>query len=373
MKQRTHDKQFQPRLFVRPMAILRLALTGCIVFTSFPAAAQDLQALLNRIERLERDIRTLNMQIARGDDAVAATGGNSGLISSSGMLSGSGVARIDARISSLENDLRDATNAMENLDHRVFEMSGKLDKLISDVDFRLSELESRGDMSTMVSKQVGGVGAANSGTVPQVTPVDSVAEVTQVASQTSTGVLGTITEAELQRISGQPDPGRQQTANTAVSETTQPATSRQQVVDAVAAAPTAPAVQEALSPQDQYARAFGLLRQAKYDAAAIALQTFVNQHPDDSLAPNARYWLGETFYVRSEFVRAAEIFFEGYKVSPDGPKAPDTLLKLGMSLGNLGKNAEACAAFAKLSGEFTDLSATMRSTLDREHLRNGCS
>ena len=153
---------------------------------------------------------------------------------------------------------------------------------------------------------------------------------------------------------------------------TTPVAESDSVIEAVEIAPTAVDPVPQISPQDQYTQAFGLLRQAKYDDAAIALQTFVNQHPGDPLAANARYWLGETFYVRSEFVRAAEVFFEGYRTAPDGPKAPDTLLKLGMALGNLDKKREACAAFTKLADEFPNASTNVRNTLERERLRNGC-
>ncbi len=345
---------------------------------SFPAASQDVQALLDRIERLERDIRTLNTQISRGDGAVIETGQDSNLTASS-VLNGAGVARIDARITSLENDVRAATGTVEGLDHRIFELSTALDKLITDVDFRLSELERKfnGTPSAGVDMQ-SEMSQSAEATLPQLSTVAPAGDVTQVMTQSSNGVLGTITESELQQITSA-DPA----AQTAGSETTaadtqtvgvanESGTQATGIVESAMVAPTVTDPDLLMSPQDQYTQAFGLLRQAKYDDAAIALQTFVNQHPDNPLAANARYWLGETFYVRSEFVRAAEVFFEGYRAAPDGPKAPDTLLKLGMALGNLGKQAEACAAFTKLAGEFPNASTNVRNTMERERLRNNC-
>ena len=341
-----------------------LAFVSVLIVAPSPAASQDVQALLDRIERLERDIRTLNTQISRGDGAVVETGADSNL-SAGATLSGAGVARIDSRITALENDVRSATGAFEDLDYRILELTTTLEKLVGDVDFRLSELENKlgsGAMSGMQSQ------------TPQMSTVAPAGTVTQVMAQSSNDVLGTITETELLQggnTAEAPAAAAEEDATTQAL-TTPTVTQPESIVESATIAAPAAAPVPQLSPQDQYTQAFGLLRQAKYDDAAIALQTFVNQHPGDPLAANARYWLGETFYVRSEFVRAAEVFFEGYRIAPGGPKAPDTLLKLGMALGNLGKKAEACAAFTKLAGEFPNASTNVRNTMERERQRNGC-
>ena len=59
-----------------------------------------------------------------------------------------------------------------------------------------------------------------------------------------------------------------------------------------------------------------------------------------------------TYYVRAAYVQAAEVFLEGYRSDPKGTKAPDSLLKLGMSLSGLDKKREACAAFNKLIKDY---------------------
>jgi tol-pal system protein YbgF len=73
------------------------------------------------------------------------------------------------------------------------------------------------------------------------------------------------------------------------------------------------------------------LKQADYPAAEVALKAFVEQHPNDPMAGNAQYWLGETFYTRGRYAEAATAFAEGYKRWPKSSKAADELLKLGMS------------------------------------------
>ena len=124
--------------------------------------------------------------------------------------------------------------------------------------------------------------------------------------------------------------------------------------------------------KQQYDYAFGLLRKANYDKAEKALQEFVKNNPKDKLAVNARYWLGETFYVRAAYVQAAEVFLQGYQADPKGKKAADSLLKLGMSLSGLDKKREACSAFDKVIKDFPNISKGMRKTILREKQKNSC-
>lgn len=137
---------------------------------------------------------------------------------------------------------------------------------------------------------------------------------------------------------------------------------------AAAASASAPAA----TPNDQYEAAFALLRRADYPGAEQALRAFVAQHPKDALAGNAQYWLGETFYVRKNWKDAAIAFAEGYQKYPRSGKAPDDLLKLAMSLGNMGQKANACTALVRLDHDFPQMPANVRgpATAEKHHL--GC-
>jgi len=134
----------------------------------------------------------------------------------------------------------------------------------------------------------------------------------------------------------------------------------------------APAGAAAATPNGQYEAAFALLRRADYPGAEQALRAFVTQHPKDPLAGNAQYWLGETFYVRKNWKDAAIAFAEGYQKYPKSGKAPDDLLKLAMSLGNMGQKANACTALTRLDHDFPQMPANVRgpATAEKRHL--GC-
>lgn len=350
--------------------VLLVALSVALVSPS-SVMAQDLQALLDRIDRLERDIRTLNVQVSRSEGAsatvAAAEGATEGANSvATGSASPAGMAHLDARITSMENDLRTVTGSVEELGYQINQLTSRIEKLVGDVDFRLSELE-QGRSSGGFSQQTQPISQGNGqgdGLIAQ-DGSNTPQPVTAQGSQ-GTGVLGTISADQLANIgSGEND---QVTAAPSSSGTL----SAEELAAPAPAAASETTEIAALTPQDAYAEAFALLRQAKYDEAAVALQSFVDEHSDHELASNARYWLGETYYVRSEFVRAAEVFFQAYRDDPQGPKASDTLLKLGMALSNLGKPAEACAAFSKLTQEYPNPSPAIVTKLERERVRNEC-
>ena len=376
--------------FYRTSSILMLSF---LLMTSqaLPVFAQDMdvQSLIDRIDRLERDIRALNIHIATGATGTPpelASAPVDEFSSSGSFLGRAAVARIDARIASLENDVRVATGAMEDIDHRIFQISSQMEKLVSDIDFRLSTLEQNVANQPManarqngqnmnqgtnivMNNQMGTTVAAPT-TEMQMNTAPTVGTVTTVITQSESGVIGTITETQLDQISTEAATKNEQADQNDVSSVPQVSQVQTQNQNATQTA----SVPGATTPtsQEEYTYAFGLLRQAKYDDAASALQQFINNYSEDPLAVNARYWLGETYYVRSQFVKAAEVFFEGYQTNPAGAKAPDSLLKLGMSLSNLGKQPEACAAFAKLASEFANASASVRTTMERERIRNEC-
>ena len=217
------------------------------------------------------------------------------------------------RLQQMEERVRTLTGQIEEIEYRQRQNSDKLDQLIASIDARFAAL---------------GQGSA------------AAPAAAADATSTDTGSGGTLTNQDL-----------------AVGESG----------DAVAAA--LPAGSE----MDQYNYAFSLLRKADYDGAESAFNQFIAAHPDSALSGNAYYWLGETYYVRNSYNDAAIAFLKGYQRFPNGDKAPDNLLKLGMTLTRLGKKAEACATFAELKSKFPDAPQTVRDKAAQESSGAGCA
>jgi tol-pal system protein YbgF len=104
--------------------------------------------------------------------------------------------------------------------------------------------------------------------------------------------------------------------------------------------------------QTLYQQGYGALLQKDYASAEIAFSQLVDAYPNDMLASNAQYWLGESFYVRGQYKNAADAFLKGYKKYKSGDKAPDTLLKLGMALAELGQKDAACSTLDELKTKY---------------------
>lgn len=313
-----------------------------------PLAAQD--SLNAQVERLQRELTALQRQVYRGEAppagaAAAVTGGE---------LSGTQAARIELRLSQFESELRALTGQVEQFGFKINQVGKRLDNLVADVDLRLQNLEQRMSGGAAVSD---GSGAAGTGDAGSNALAAGGAQTPQTAG--APGTLGVINQGDLQRFQdNQASAGGAAPAQPGAANATQTATA--------GALPGG-------TPQEQYSRAFSLLRQAQYNEAEQALSAFVAQHPDDPLAGNAKYWLGETYYVRGDYQQSAVIFAEGYQQYPDNSKAPDNLLKLGMSLGALGNTADACGTFAELLKRYPDAAATVQRRTKQEQERYSCS
>jgi tol-pal system protein YbgF len=126
------------------------------------------------------------------------------------------------------------------------------------------------------------------------------------------------------------------------------------------------------SSQEQFDYAFGLLKNSDNAGAAKAFQTLIAQHPQDPLAGNAMYWLAQISYSQGQYEQAAPIFLDAYRKYPKSSKAGESLLKVGLSMSNLGKKKEACAALQRFSSEFPDAADNLRRQAASEKQKLGC-
>ncbi len=124
--------------------------------------------------------------------------------------------------------------------------------------------------------------------------------------------------------------------------------------------------------QTLYQQAYGEFMQADYPSAEASFRPFLASYPKDALAGSAQYWLGESYYARGEYKNAADAFLKGYKTYKKSDKAPDTLLKLAMSLSALGQKEAACSTFGELDARFPRASEAVRDQAKDERAKAGC-
>lgn len=111
------------------------------------------------------------------------------------------------------------------------------------------------------------------------------------------------------------------------------------------------------SDRDNYQAAFELLKQQRYEPAALAFQQFLVSFPDSQLADNAQYWLAESFYVTDQFDDALTQFSVVINQYPDSRKVPDALLKTGYCNYELERWNDARSALTRVQGEYSDTTA----------------
>ncbi|MDF3061407.1 MAG: Tol-pal system protein [Microvirga sp.] len=121
-----------------------------------------------------------------------------------------------------------------------------------------------------------------------------------------------------------------------------------------------------------YNMAYAYIMQRQYEQAEMGLRQFLQSHPRDRLVPDAIYWLGETYLQRNRPREAAEQFLRISTEHARAAKAPEAMLKLGISLNALGARDQACATFAELSRKYPDASNNVRQGVEREVKRARC-
>ena len=325
-------------IVLRVKSVVIVTLTVVLVlanFLPFKASAQnhDVRDLLSRIDRVQRELSTLQLQVYQGkppsyseSDPISVPRADA-----------PSMARQSIRISQLEAEIRRLTGRIEKIDFLLSGIQSRLDKLVADLDQRLALLEK--NYSPVVGSD--GLSPSSPGLTVVAPPMPSAA---------GAGVLGTIPK---------------NLAVTSPRDSVDSPVGPNSIIPAYELPPG--------TPKSQYEYAVSLmLKQQNFGRAEKALMAFLEKYPQDDLASNAQYWLGETFYVRKNYQDAAFAFAEGYQRYPKSRKAPDSLLKLGMSLSRMSKREEACSAFSRFLSKYQKATDRLKARIDREWRQAKC-
>lgn len=118
--------------------------------------------------------------------------------------------------------------------------------------------------------------------------------------------------------------------------------------------------------------AYTYIQQHQFEQAEMGFRSFLQSHPRSKLAPDATYWLGESYLQRARYREAAEQFLKITTSFGTSPKGPDSMLKLGVSLRGLGANDQACATFAEVGRKYPSARPALLADVHREQQRAKC-
>ena len=124
--------------------------------------------------------------------------------------------------------------------------------------------------------------------------------------------------------------------------------------------------------ESQYEYAINLLKQGDYETAEKAFTEFISIGNDKNYLSNSHFWLAETYYVRENYEDAAENYLSLYQTFPNANKAPDALLKLGISLVNMQQKEQGCMTFIQLQESYPEANPSIIDRSNLELKRNGC-
>ncbi|MGH1418725.1 MAG: tol-pal system protein YbgF [Hyphomicrobiaceae bacterium] len=305
-------------------------------------ADKETEALRKRVEQLEEQI--VDMQVVIG--TLQSLGGRSGASAAAGNYAGGGVSTRDsARIDNMEMQIRALTAQLERT-QRSPQTGGATDQSYQGYNDNYStELP---DRRSRVRQQDG----FGSTTVTQQIGQDPIGGYIndQLGNDRSSP---TRPNAARQTQQGQTD-SRQYAARGETDFSNRP----REIVGG--------------NPKALYETAYGYLLQQDYGAAEVAFLDFLQRYPSDKLSGNAQYWLGESHYVRGQYKSAAGAFLKGYQTYSKSAKAPDSLLKLAMSLDRLGQKDAACSSYTELVNRFPNAPAHVKNRAASERRRVGC-
>ena len=226
------------------------------------------------------------------------------------------------KLSEIETQFQNLTNRFEEINFKIDKLSTRLSKVQSDNQLRFQQLEKS------VNKNIS----------------TEAASITSSSSDPNLTLPGSSEPQDLGSISYKDMTSEEINQETQSIDTTASVVTENFIVEEKILPQT--------NPQQQYEFATSFLKVGDYNTAERAFREFVNLNPDHKLAGNAQYWYAETFRIRQLYTDAASAYLEGYKNYPKSDKAPINLLKLGVSLVQIGEKDQGCLMISGVKKQY---------------------
>ena len=262
------------------------------------------------LENLQNDIKTLEKAVYSNTNQISSETNNSTNLNSNNN-SEDVLTRHLLKLSEIENQFQKLTNKFEEINFKLDKLSNRLTKVQSDNQIRFQDIENVLSSEGIDKKIVKKKDASSNETLPGSSEPQDLGSISYKDSSTNE------TSQQTQSI---------ETTATIVTETFQ---AEEKILPKE-------------TPDKQYEFATSFLKVGDYSTAERAFREFVQANPEHDLAGNAQYWYAETFRIRQLYTDAASAYLEGYQKYPKGEKAPINLLKLGVSMVQIGEKDQGC-------------------------------
>ena len=298
-------------------------------FLSYSNAEEEeiyLKSLNDQLQVIIKDLKTLEKAVYKKSDVTTSAN-----LTKVDGLNEDILTKHLLKLNEIEDQFRELTNKFEEVSFKLDKLSTRVTKIQSDTQLRFSDLETGNEISKNDNKKIlpGSSKPQDFGASPgyQTTNLPSKQEINSVES-----------------------------AQTVIAEE--------------------PEKKDALLPDkqpvEQYEFAVSFMKIADYETAEFALKEFIEKNRDHDLAGSAQYWYGETFRIRQLYSDAATAYLDGYQNYPKSKKAPDNLLKLGITMVQLGEKDQGCKMITGLKKEYPKASKSVLQKAQYEQKKFKC-
>ncbi len=263
--------------------------------------------VLEVLELIQKDLKTLEKAVYSGslNDSISS---NSTMDQNTEDV----LTRHLLKLTEIENQFQELTNKFEEINFKIDKLSNRLSKVQADNQMRFQELENSSTITTDENKKITSL------------PKEETKKVLPGSSEPQD--LGSISYKDTETNLSTQQTQSIESTGTIVTETFE---SEEKLLPDV-------------SPEKQYEFAMSFMQVGDYNTSERAFREFININSEHELAGSAQYWYAETFRIRQLYTDAASAYLEGYQKYPKGEKAPINLLRLGVSLVQMGEKDQGC-------------------------------
>ena len=270
------------------------------------------------LEQIKKDLSTLEKAVYSDSftaiSSVSNDSTNSSLEVNFDQNSEEVLTRHLLKLSEIEKQFQELTNKFEEINFKLDKLSTRLSKVQADSQLRFQQIENKTILNNLSEDQK--LSSLNTNNDSE--------KILPGSSQPQD--LGSISYKDTETDLKEQQTQSIESTTTVLTETFE----------------TEEKILPEVTPEKQYEFATSFLKIGDYNTAERAFREFVITNSSHKLAGNAQYWYAETFRIRQLYTDAASAYLEGYQKYPKSEKAPINLLKLGISLVQIGEKDQGC-------------------------------
>ena len=309
------------------------------IVSNLKAETLDIKEIL---EIIQKDLRTLERAVY--SESFSQNSKNSSTQDTIGQNSEDVLTKHLLKLSEIEKQFQELTNKYEEINFKLDKLSSRLSKVQADNQLRFQNLENK--------------------KISNNTENDTLTSLPKIESEPKKILPGTSQPQDLGSISYK-------------DMTTKDETQIVQSIDSTKTVSTEIFQSEEKilpngTPEEKYEFAMSFLKVGDYNMSERAFREFIETNPDHKLSGNAQYWYAETFRIRQLYTDAASAYLEGYQKYPKSEKAPINLLKLGVSLVQIGEKDQGCLMIVGVKKEYPNATQSVLQKAKYEEKKFEC-